>query len=1067
MDGSKQKRKLIEAQGISGPSHFHGKLVQTVGPIMPVITKVDKFRVTGTQAITNQSGSQRELRKAIGFMVGATDQKEIEYSPKQADSISIDGQEVWNASRDRIYKVPEKMDQDPRNEWSDESLEKFRIADKSFREINERQIESTKDQSSIQAITKSLDNLNLDPIACAWNMISNNYKLFGNQVNFYLKISGPYTFVRLNRNGLKFSLEFVTSIFTYMDFNTGKSYELDERNEPRLILDHNSDAKSSIDPKYSQNKFILFSLETQEFLELVPTQNTTQFIDPRISEQGFALFDVKTNLFFMQYDGELIPILDPRKSENIPCIELVQKARPAAHVNGISPIAGLRVNIELDFTRSRLQDHAPQATIEISIQSSNKGFRYVGSQKAVEIIQLENIDHRSPLEFNQQALGFTVPDLTPLAPTLASITDANFKVGNLVSQIIPCFEAKKDQDLLNFILDLFNQATRVSLLRLQLSRIYRDKPEGDIIIDHGANLINAAFAEGVTVQDLLSKTNAELSIIFYKMKSAEFAKILNIFYSSGSNIPKAREAAVYIKKFPGAFLTGEYLTDEATVQRISGAVVMAIDTVRLVLDTIAKRKQFELLGYKTQGAFVSFRDVPKFFLEYLSLSIQDNSERNPLLNSELSVLAEKRMEAVDSNELDSGSGSSSQPNVEMGITQPLLQRDEVTVVRHSNLPPSIMRVTFQGGEPEKIAALWVRNPFIKAVNDGLGIHEMIKLFLTLYPKASQNAAPYLVITDVVGGLVGAGIGRHAILNPRDKMNTTIRTWEAGTDGLIVYIFSLNAAIRIYLTLHPDIESISNKLFWSQIASVPLFFSVSYASWHCIPPGAKEKIFGQNACLSYTKTVLDMTTKFLLYGGTFQYTNLRVLESPNTLAWELSPILPAFVMTALSRTRFKERAHGVMTYLASMNLIYTFGRSMAEILGPKEGSEELEQGNEISAYIRCGFWSILFVGSSYFVITNTLKFVEKYQGDPEVILQRTAVQDLERDGENLGDGDALDAEQYQSLVNPAAPGHDRDTTLTWLRQHHATRQNRERRTINHSTLREEDGQTRSWSSCSIL
>jgi hypothetical protein len=329
----------------------------------------------------------------------------------------------------------------------------------------------------------------------------------------------------------------------------------------------------------------------------------------------------------------------------------------------------------------------------------------------------------------------------------------------------------------------------------------------------------------------------------------------------------------------------------------------------------------------------------------------------------------------------------------------------------------------------------------------------------LYPEASKKALPYLVITDVVGGVIGALIGRHAILHPRSQMHPLVRIWEGCTDGLIVFIFSLNAGISIYLTLNPEAEYISNQVFWSQIASVPLFFMTSYSTWNCISPQKKEHWFKKNPTL---KNTLDVLNKFLLYSGIFQYINLRVLALPNTLAWELSPIIPGAVMTVMNKTRFTERTHGVMTYLASLNLLYTFVREMMEAFN-SENEEDV-----VPASIRCVFWGTILGMSSYFVLKNTFRFIEEYRGDPEVIIQRATPGELEASEETTPLNSILDEELYESLLTPSAStslntANTRTTTLTWIRQHHQA--NYKRTSNNYSTFISPAPPTETETSCS--
>lgn len=718
----------------------------------------DKFRVTGTRAITNTTGSQGDLRKAINYMVGSTAGREIEYSTRQVDSITVDGNTLWDANEDRVYQVDDRFDQDPRNAWSEQSQSKFKAAESAFMQFEHPQQDNQLEESHIRAFQRALGNLNLDPINCAGSMLNQNYKFLEREVTFYLKLLGPYASIKLTRDGLKFRLIFETSIFTYFDVNTGQSYELDDSNQPRIILDHGSDATSSLDPRLSTLSFILFDRQNQQFLEVVAQKNDSRFIDPRVNNLGFALFDVVEKAFFIQIEGDLVPIVDPRTRTITPEQSLIDKAKPVAPVATVFPIARLQVLTELDFSKAHLRDNIPQATIEITVDSTNNGFRYIGSPKAVEIVELGNIIPGAQiLDTNPQNLDFMTQDVTPISPALAHISTASFAAGNRVSQLLSLFNGDDYPVLINALLDLFNQATRIGLLRLELTRIFNQKSEVASCQTDGVTLVRSALASGTSIRDLLSRIQAELSGIFYKLKSTDLAWVINIFYTSNSMVRKTREAAFYIQQHPDEFVADDYITDPETMRYINTAVIVAIDTIQSALNVVANRRRFELFNYRNLVAYTNMQSIPPFFRDFIYASIQDTTDHNPLINSELSTVASQISETTTDltnlglqvSSLIRNNRLGDNPSQPAGSSH-TVGDSEVAVVRHYNLPPSIRRLIFDGGA-EKTAALLLRNPFVQGVNDGLGIREMLALILSLYTEASEKAVPYLIIVEVGGG----------------------------------------------------------------------------------------------------------------------------------------------------------------------------------------------------------------------------------------------------------------------------------------------------------------------------
>lgn len=310
---------------------------------------------------------------------------------------------------------------------------------------------------------------------------------------------------------------------------------------------------------------------------------------------------------------------------------------------------------------------------------------------------------------------------------------------------------------------------------------------------------------------------------------------------------------------------------------------------------------------------------------------------------------------------------------------------------------------------------------IKGLNDGSAIYFALSQLLTVYPNARIKALPYLTLVNITGGLVGMYIGTQAILHPKQFPNAFVRIWEATTQGLVVCVFSMGSAITIYLALHPENTHVSNLVFWTQIASVPIVLSGAHTLWHSIPLSVKERWFCANKLRYYTKRGLDVSAKFLLYAGAIDIALLKLAKLPQDLIYQIIPPVTALFLALGHLTPFKERLNLGMIYLTAIDFCYM----LAETIFSEEISPEW-------SYTQLGFWILMLIPSIYFTLRNTINFIETYEQPPEMIVR--ASPKIWWDPEA---NPTINAQQYHSLRHLPALEDSREQAklLTFARQIH--------------------------------
>ncbi len=296
---------------------------------------------------------------------------------------------------------------------------------------------------------------------------------------------------------------------------------------------------------------------------------------------------------------------------------------------------------------------------------------------------------------------------------------------------------------------------------------------------------------------------------------------------------------------------------------------------------------------------------------------------------------------------------------------------------------------FPTNEPENLAALWQRFPAVEGFNDALSLHTSLKQILKVYPNASQSAAPYLILFDIVGGTTGALIGRYAILNPKSPLHPAVRVWKAATDGLSAFVFTLGSAIQTYLAVHPNTQYISDEKFWGELAPVPLGLMISHTLWYSFSPLAKERWFPLKTRKQHIKYAIDFLTRCLFNSRIYQTGLLNFIHIPNeplyNVLYQAVPFVPALITTfAQLSSRFQQRANGLMIYLSAINFSIML---VKDFLSDK--NETLDAAHPL-AILRLVYYILLVMLPLPFLIKHAVTFINNFE-DPEIITQEVRLE----------------------------------------------------------------------------
>lgn len=166
------------------------------------IRRTDKFKVSGSAPITNQSGTLHPIRGAVSQLVGNHARQEFEefkVALKTADFIEIDGKLVWDRAAE------EGIPDDPEGEWSPEAKQKFEQVKKAFLDFSGFNPKQTIELQTL------LEGLNRDLARHAQFTLTENYKFDNKDYVFCFHYPpSPIVTLKLQRNDLLFTYKLTT-----------------------------------------------------------------------------------------------------------------------------------------------------------------------------------------------------------------------------------------------------------------------------------------------------------------------------------------------------------------------------------------------------------------------------------------------------------------------------------------------------------------------------------------------------------------------------------------------------------------------------------------------------------------------------------------------------------------------------------------------------------------------------------------------------------------------------------------------------------------------------------------
>lgn len=469
-------------------------------------------------------------------------------------------------------------------------------------------------------------------------------------------------------------------------------------------------------------------------------------------------------------------------------------------------------------------------------------------------------------------------------------------------------------------------------------------------------------------------------------------------------LKKILETALYFKQNPEQFTDkkGAFLSDEEAgfISQTTQNIITVVLSIKNALEWAMRQKGIEVHGFLKQGT----AQEAAHCITYLQSLLDGKSDEKDLIcglkdhmpeilgaieqcpTTEQTTPRLMPLPAVDStiSPLSNSSHSTSSP---------------ATILYSQDLKTQFRVVCCSTDKPESAAALWQRNPVVKAINDGLSLHYSFAQILKLYELQARDLN-WLVLLDVVGGLIGARIGYKAVLSPNAPQSHWIRFWEATTDGVAAFVFTLDDAIHIHLATNKN-GHISDKEFWKELAPVPLLAFLFYTAWRSMSPNMKERYFPQEPTLyprwHWAGKFIDGLLSAAFYSRIFQFSLALIPGMPNELPYELIPCAPAALMAYLHHSsryqkRYKERIELLATYMMALNFTYLFVRDTISTFHEKE-----DPMTSIFQDGRLIFWLLNLVLSIRFVFKHSVSFIHTYR-DPELIVQYNP---LPSDGSYVG------------------------------------------------------------------
>ncbi len=717
------------------------------------------------------------------------------------------------------------------------------------------------------------------------------------------------------------------------------------------------------DPKLLDSQFVLYDPDKDKFFIFESEIENLKEIDVVLTKSELAELDMEKSMLLRQNDVAIEVELRELPSLG-EVLDAAKECTPKVVLDyDVEAIATVDLVATLDM---RLADRAnAMIEVEISTNSNQELLVYIGSNYAPEIIRVENVASARVPE--RIARGSDTEEITH------KLSQSQISIGTALERIKNASEKDFDS-LLSSVIQLFNEVIRSQLCR---KRLQDDVGMPTNVPTTLQEWVEKNLRGGEDFTDLVAMAESELERVFFARKPEEIVAFIKVL--SGKVALQTQEAALFVAKNASA-LTGQggYFVVEDILRSSAFVMLTAMEVVRKALDVVQNRKKISIIGrVNTEVKPVTHvDDVPDFFIGYLQRVFRNKLDNNPF---------QERLHAVDCVLVASQQFADLLP-LPVHVDQSSDEEEGVEVeVENSYRGPTETRLlsvtvpryreVLQLAKLEKIAALAVRNPVIQGVMD-TSVPFSLKQWLSLYP-ATAPAFPYFVLLEMAASTGGIIVARHAILHPTDRQNRAMRYWKAGTDGLVITVFTMGTAINIYLALNPKNTHISNLEFWSQLAPAPIVIAAGYTVWGAIAPSAKERWFRRRPGI---RSGLEVGAKFAYYGGVLEMSMLNIVNSPGNLLYVGLPLIPALGFSLLHLNRFRETGNAIMSYLAAINFAYMIGRDLEAY----QLNEEPE--TDWTYYTRIGYWSLALSYSIYFMARHSTRFVRRYQGDPEFVVQ---------------------------------------------------------------------------------
>ncbi len=531
---------------------------------------------------------------------------------------------------------------------------------------------------------------------------------------------------------------------------------------------------------------------------------------------------------------------------------------------------------------------------------------------------------------------------------------------------------------------------------------------------------------------LIEITQKELELLFRKKADETLVKLWKIF--NGAVVVPVLKAADFLRRSPEEYVSDDVGFDEEFFAKIVNNIYESISVIRSALNHVKEERRIKIEGFLIpEGEINTLQQVPPFFLRCLKDAMRDKIANDPLRQhiDTISSIAKRLQKPIRRR---SFSGSAPSPSLERQRrpSDPLLSaygivdtdfmlRDEtdnkagvqvgyaLSSWNHSSLlisPPSRMSSELSDeddwvmiyetpavGEIRRcydlnsVLALLRRGPFVR-LGTGFAINYALGQFFTVYPAIRSQITPYFVIGDVVGGVVGIVIGRRVILDPNGEPKLFFRALNAGSEGLLVFVFTLGGIIKIYLMQNPTVNYISNEKFYTGFVMAPFLLSLGHTIWYSFSEIAKVRWSSKNRCSHYVREGLNFFFNFLLFGSILQVSELNFLKIPSYIGYLLIPSVLSLATTAIRTfTRYGESVRSILSYLSLGNFIY--------MLSKEYSSPEYNNGEgfgSIADYGRVIFYGVAGSYSLFFMYKESRKFLLIFR-DGELVTRLVSARNI--------------------------------------------------------------------------